>query len=205
MRLLARPTDGIDGFNALIEVPVGVAGVTRRIPIGIIHGSNALKSTVHGYASPRRSDVAGASPTLEYSSRDGANTIQGLLLMSNPFLAFTLLPLRGIFFSLATTVLKTHTTAFDVDFGSCMVRRESGAATKLVISGDPKKATLDQHSLLEALEATFRRVKKDQAGQLPAIALDASGTPRLLVRVVEDLFAHAVAGAADASSAMAGS
>ena len=104
MRLLARPTSGVDAFNALIEVRVGVAGATRRIPIGIVHGQNALAVTEHGYASPRRADVAGASPKLQYSSRDGANTIQGLLLMSNPFLAFTLLPLRGIFFSLATTV-----------------------------------------------------------------------------------------------------
>ena len=186
MRLLGRPTDDVDGFNALIEVHVGVAGATRRIPISIIHGSDAVTAKSHGYASPRRADVAGASPTLEYSSRDGANTIQGLLLMSNPFLAFTLLPLRGIFFSLATTVLKTHKTAFDVDFRSCFVRRESGAATKLVISGCfSEDGGLHQQPLLEALEGVLRHVKKDQAEERHVGAATGAGR-RGIVEAIEE-------------------
>ena len=56
-----------------------------------------------------------------------------------------------------------------------MVRRESGAATKPLSAALRRRRRYINNSYLEALECVLRHVKKDQAGQLPAIALDASG------------------------------
>ena len=94
MRLLARPTTDVDGFNALIEVRVGKARAFAQNPYrncSRFKRSRGQGTWLRVAETCRCRRCVADAPVLV---APGANTIQGLLLMSNPFLAFTLLPLR---------------------------------------------------------------------------------------------------------------